>query len=216
MRAHRVVWALVALVGSLALAGCGAAVGPVADGEGNLANGKQKFTEQCAACHRLADANAMGTVGPDLDEAFAYVIEQGFEESAIRDVVRGQIAWAVENPPTGEPGMPRDLVTGKDAIDVAAYVASVAGRPVVGPPDDGEEIMAGDQLFAANCAGCHTFAPARATGTVGPGLDGTRLSAQEIAAIVSEGRGAMPPFGGRLSEAQIQSVSEFVAGNGGR
>jgi len=200
----------------LAAAGCGSANMRVADGEGMAGRGKQLFVQNCGPCHTLGDAGTAGTVGPNLDESYAYPIEQGFSESSIRDLVRAQIAWAVENPPTGEPGMPRDIVTGQDAADVAAYVASVAGRPVVGGQDEGEEILAGDQLFAANCAGCHTLAAARASGTVGPNLDQARPSLDETVEVVTNGRGAMPPFGGRLSDEQIQNVSQFVAESAGR
>jgi cbb3-type cytochrome c oxidase subunit III len=208
-----------ALVGAGALllaAGCGGANLRVAEGEGSVARGKTLFQERCAQCHTLADAGAQGTIGPNLDESYAHPIEQGFDESSIRDLVRAQIAYAVEHPPTGEPGMPRDIVTGEDAASVARYVASVAGRPVVAAPDDGEEILAGDQLFTLNCAGCHILAAARATGEVGPSLDAAQPTLEETIQIVTNGRGAMPPFEGRLSEEQIQNVSQFVAENAGR
>src|SRR5690242_16792115 len=37
-------------------------------GAGNAAAGKVVFTKNCSACHTLADANAKGTVGPNLDQ----------------------------------------------------------------------------------------------------------------------------------------------------
>ena len=46
----------------------------------------------------------------------------GFEQSSFEALVRQQIA---EPDPFG--AMPKDLVTGSDAADVSAYVASVAG-----------------------------------------------------------------------------------------
>ncbi|MGH2451202.1 MAG: hypothetical protein ACRDGE_08020, partial [Candidatus Limnocylindria bacterium] len=65
--------------------------------------------------------------GPDLDQAFGYACRQGFDESTFFGVVRGQIDLPAEG---GE--MPPDLFTGQDAVDVAAYVASVAGRNIEG------------------------------------------------------------------------------------
>ena len=62
--------------------------------------------------------------------------------------------------------MPQDLVTGEDASDVAAYVASVAGVPGIKAP-----VFAPPQFFATNCGGCHTLAQAGTTGTTGPNLD---------------------------------------------
>ena len=206
--------ALAAALAVLVATGCGSANVRVAEGGGASASrGKTLFQERCASCHTLADANANGTIGPNLDESYAYPIEQGFSESSIRDLVRAQIEYAVEEPPTGEPGMPRNLVTGEDADSVALYVASVAGRPVVGGTDDGQEILAGDQLFTQQCAGCHTLAAARASGTVGPNLDEARPPLEEVVEVVTKGRGAMPPFGGRLSDEQIQNVAQFVAEN---
>jgi cbb3-type cytochrome c oxidase subunit III len=208
--------ALVAAAALLLAAGCGGASVRVAEGEGNVARGKVLFQERCAQCHTLADAGAQETIGPNLDESYAHPIEQGFDESSIRDLVRAQIAYAVEHPPTGEPGMPRDIVTGEDAASVARYVASVAGRPVVVEPGEGEEILAGDQLFTQQCAGCHVLAAARSTGTVGPSLDARPRTVDEVAQIVTNGRGAMPPFEGRLSEQQIQNVAQYVAENAAR
>src|SRR4051794_8303083 len=37
-------------------------------GAGNAAAGKIVFTSNCSACHTLADANAQGNVGPNLDQ----------------------------------------------------------------------------------------------------------------------------------------------------
>jgi cbb3-type cytochrome c oxidase subunit III len=197
----------------LLAAGCGSTNVRVADGEGNVAQGKVLFGEHCAACHTLADAGAQGTIGPNLDESYGHVLDEGFDEATIRDTVRAQIAHAVENPPTGEPGMPRDLVTGEDAASVARYVASVAGRPVT--PGEGEELLAGDQLFTQRCAGCHVLAAARATGTVGPSLDALGPSAEQVLRAMIDGPGAMPSFDGQLSGEQLDALAEYVAQNAG-
>jgi mono/diheme cytochrome c family protein len=71
---------------------------------------------------------------------------------------------------------------------------------------------AGKQVFSANCGSCHTLKAAGTSGQVGPDLDGVSLGAGEIEAIVRSGRGAMPAFGGRLSDAQIAAVAAFVSG----
>ena len=57
------------------------------------------------------------------------------------------------------------------------------------------------------------LAAARASGTVGPNLDEARPPLEEVVEVVTKGRGAMPPFGGRLSDEQIQNVAQFVAEN---
>src|SRR5579862_8601239 len=96
--------ALLTLVLTTALlsAGCGA-VNHIPNSEVTAANaskGKALFIANCAACHTLADAKTTGTIGPNLDNAFRYDKLQGFQESTIRDIVRGQIAYATSNPGT--------------------------------------------------------------------------------------------------------------------
>ena len=120
MRAARV--ATAAAAAALLLAGCGS-TGHMEAGSGEAGAGKRLFTKNCASCHVLEAANATGTVGPNLDEAFGCAMRQGFEEDTVRDVVRGQIAYA-------SPPMPRNLVKDAEADDVADYVASVAGKNV--------------------------------------------------------------------------------------
>jgi mono/diheme cytochrome c family protein len=129
-------------------AGCGA-VAHMTDSSGNAAQGKVLFKMStlpggkpgCATCHTLADAGTSGTVGPNLDDAFGFDKKQGFDISTIRDVVRGQIAYATSStgagvggrkPPGIEfPGMPDNLATGQNARDIAAYVGACSGLPIL-------------------------------------------------------------------------------------
>ena len=93
----------------------------------------------CASCHTLADAGSTGTIGPNLDDAFRYDKAQGFSESTIQDVVRGQIAYANSDtgaglggkkpPGTAYPGMPDNILEGQQAKDVAAFVARCSAVP---------------------------------------------------------------------------------------
>jgi mono/diheme cytochrome c family protein len=70
----------------------------------------------------------------------------------------------------------------------------------------------GEAIFdSAGCAACHTFAPAGATGTVGPNLDNANLTVAQVEQQVRNGGGGMPAFGDRLSDAEIREVSSFVA-----
>jgi mono/diheme cytochrome c family protein len=128
---------------ALLAAGCG--TGGISKGKADTAHGKQLFTEKCGSCHTLADAGTQGKIGPNLDDAFRRPREEGFKESTVRNVVHDQIKYAIEKPagfaegpggPGGRglpaPGMPQNLVTGADAEDVAAYVASVAGLSPAG------------------------------------------------------------------------------------
>lgn len=102
---------------------------------------------------------------------------------------------------------------------VAAAVGFVVGRETA--PERGSPAATtsatdpGAQVFAdAGCGSCHAFGPAGSSGAIGPSLDATRLDARAVAQVVADGRGAMPAFGGRLSEEEIEAVATYVAGGG--
>ena len=104
----------VLVLASLALmAGCGGSKSSGGDGGGdtkvNVKEGRKLFQQNCKTCHTLADANANGTFGPNLDDL-----------PLDAERVKAQVK-------IGGGGMPADLVTGKNADVLAAYVASVAG-----------------------------------------------------------------------------------------
>jgi plastocyanin len=120
---------------ALLVSGCA-----VKSGTANLANGKQLFSDQCAACHTLARANATGVVGPNLDEAFRQSKVDGLGQSTIEGVVHQWILHPNRNvqvdPKSESQGkykeltlMPAGIYTGEDARDVAAYVASAVAEP---------------------------------------------------------------------------------------
>jgi mono/diheme cytochrome c family protein len=155
--------AFVALTVALA-AGCGSEGLPEG---GSTARGKEIFRSaegQCGACHQLADAGTPGTVGPNLDEAFAGPRQEGFAESTIAAIVLDQIYY-----PTEGSGMPAKLVTGEDAEAVAAYVAEVAGDPERMKATQGGGT--GESIFDARCQSCHSLEGKKLTG---PPLNGTK------------------------------------------
>ena len=119
--------ALALAAGALALSGCGGAEDALSSGDAEA--GKTKFVQQCGGCHTLADAGTKGVTGPNLDDALRYPREQGFKETQFFGVVKRWIAIAPQQPLPGSypVAMPQNLVTGQEAIDVAAYVAKFAG-----------------------------------------------------------------------------------------
>ena len=127
MNRGRVRLLLLGLIAVFALTGC-----ELKDDGDNLVNGKTLFVEHCARCHALDRANAQGVIGPDLDEAWQRADRDGFGRSTYEGLVHQQILQPNRNPQV-DPGngkplplMPANLVTGEDAQDVAAYVASAA------------------------------------------------------------------------------------------
>ncbi len=123
MAAHARHGRLTGFVGLLVLCAAAFALSACGGGSRDLANGKTKFAA-CGGCHTLADAGTKGTVGPNLDDAFRGSRRQGFEKSSFEGIIR---YWIDKPEQRSQPIMPPDIVTGKDADDVAAYVASVAG-----------------------------------------------------------------------------------------
>ncbi len=225
---RRVVGLCAALAAAFSMTGCGS-VGLSEAGEGDVVAGKELYVKGCAQCHVLADAGTQGVIGPNLDDAFLQSRQDGLGESTIQSVVRAQIAYPVEEPTTGLPGMPADIYTGEDAESVAAYVASVAGLPTEGQPpssddDSGEETtpkesggqIDGEAVFAdAGCGSCHTLAAAGASGTIGPNLDDAKPSKELAMQRVSEGMGAMPSFADSLTPEQIAAVADYVVASTG-
>src|SRR3954454_20824718 len=167
--------ALIALVALVVTAsGCGTTT---ADPE----RGRTLFIQKCGVCHELAQAGTTAQVGPSLDDAFAASRSIGNDSDTIEGVVKAQVEYPREN--NGDPRvpMPRDIVTGQDLDDVAAYVGEWAGVPGAEPP----QVAGGPgaQVFADNgCGGCHTFAAAESGGVTGPNLDKV-LPGQQAAMI---------------------------------
>jgi cytochrome c553 len=73
----------------------------------------------------------------------------------------------------------------------------------------------GASVFTGTCGACHTLAAAGTSGSVGPNLDQIDLDQQAIADKVRNGGGGMPAFEGRLSDAEIEAVAQYVAENRG-
>ena len=76
---------------ALLTAGCGTGGAANAGQRPDLQNGETLFKQNCAACHTLASAGTNGTVGPNLDNAFAGDVNEGYPQSSIENVVLDQI-----------------------------------------------------------------------------------------------------------------------------
>ena len=220
------------------LAALGAAVialplGACGRDDPDLENGKAQFVENCGSCHELGRAGTGGTTGPNLDAAFQTALADGMDRDTVEGIVHRQILH-----PRKSSVMKPGLVKGDDASDVAAYVGYAAARR---GDDQGRlasaglaQATTGEQIFtAAGCAGCHTFAPAGSTGTIGPSLDDlasaagdrepgksaeqyVRESLTDPGAFLAEGFGdAMPSFEGRLTDEQIQALVDYLLETGG-
>ena len=221
--------AVVAALAAAALAALGSACGSRAS-TADVVDGKALFVQRCGSCHVLKRAGTAGKTGPNLDEAFGPARRDGLGSKTVAGVVHHQILY----PGRGSP-MPANLVTGKDARDVAAYVGAVSGRP---GEDKGALATAGlagatdgEQIFtAAGCGGCHTFSRAGSNGNIGPNLDNLAADAHKAkpgtkpeeyvsesivkpnAAIASGFRpGVMPQtYSSQLTPEQVKALTDFL------
>lgn len=238
-RAH---WVAIGCVGLAAVvllaAGCG--TGGIASSaqRPDTQNGQTLFTSNCGGCHTLSAAGTTGTIGPNLDNAYAASVKEGFSQSSIENAVldqirlgSGQVATYTTSkyfidhclPPHSakcfSQPMPANIVKGQDAIDVAAYVASVAGVGGFTTPGGSFASLGtnGEAIFkGAGCSGCHTLAAAGATGTVGPNLDQLKPPMAIVVKQVTDGGGVMPAFKATLTTAQINAVAQYVASSAGK
>jgi cbb3-type cytochrome c oxidase subunit III len=204
----------------LLLSACGTG-GSVVNASSDQENGRKIFQDTCAGCHTLSAAGSTGTIGPDLDASFAEARSEGFKESAILDIVHDQIKFPGQYPVSQgnkdrlKANMPANLVTGQNAIDVAAYVAANAGVHgfVEAQAVSGTN---GKQIFMTKCGGCHTLKDAGTTGTQGPNLDLLKPPFPIVKNQVIKGGGIMPAFKGVLTDAQIDAVAKYVADHAGK
>lgn len=120
---------VVTALGAVALSGCGG-TGVAGPASADLASGKQLFVATCGSCHTLSEAGTTGTIGPNLDGSYVGDRLIGMKDSSFEAMVREQIDLA-------DPPMPRHLLKGADASNVAAYVAKVAGVKLAQQYDPG-------------------------------------------------------------------------------
>ena len=216
--------ALAAAVLGLPLAACGR-------DEPDLSNGKAQFVQRCGSCHSLGRAGTQGQTGPNLDAAFRAALRAGESRDTVEGVVRDQISHVRKSS-----AMPKNLVTGNDARDVAAYVAFATDKP---GEDQGalaqaglEGATSGEQIFvAAGCGSCHTLAKAGTNGTIGPSLEDLASAAgdrepgtsaekyveqsildPEAFTVQGFPAGVMPSFKGRLDDKQVQALVDYLLG----
>ena len=201
------------LLAALALSGCG--TDGLTSAAADPSEGKTLFKQTCGSCHTLREAGTQGSnpvqnqsSGPNLDDAFAASRMEGFDESVIREAVRDQIEFPV-------PPMPEDLLGDSAADAVAAYVALVAADPNAKVAEAGGGGGGGGgndakSLFTSNCGSCHALADAGTSGTVGPNLDQSKPTFEKAFAQIKNGGGAMPPFGGQLTDEQIRALARYI------
>jgi plastocyanin len=176
----------------------------------NLIVGKQMFVAKCGSCHTLAHAETKGLVGPNLDEAFRAALSEGEERSTVRGIVEKQIQ--IPNP---EGAMPKNLVSGSNLKDVAAYVSEVTAKSgkdtgllasAVKAPGSGKPAAekGGKLSIAANAQGQLAYETNKATATPGPvTIEMPNMSGVSHNIAIETGEGGASVKGTKLGASQF-------------
>ena len=98
-----------------------------------------------------------------------------------------------------------------DAADAAADAAAVAAG-TAGPGLTEAQMEEGRTLFNDwSCGACHVLADAGGNGHIGPSLDGNdALDHDFVVSRVTNGQGAMPGFGGQMTDEEIDLLSTYI------
>ena len=102
------------------------------------------------------------------------------------------------------------------AAVLVAFVAGCGGSSGESSTPAPASDSGGAKLFTDNCSSCHTLAAAGASGQVGPNLDQLRPGPDLVTRQVNSGGGAMPSFKGKLTDAQIKQIADYVSANAGK
>lgn len=171
-------------------------------------------------------------VGPDLGpnawRSFVLPVE----------LAPGQHRFVSRATDTEGESQPRDLVPNERGYghngwyDPALEIEVVAARAGTAAPATGQATAApaaaaasstvslsplaaqGREIFLSvqpACSVCHTLADAGSAGVVGPNLNTLQPNADQVFAAVSQGIGAMPAYGARLSETERRALAAYVA-----
>ena len=206
---------LLAIAAGAALVWVGTAAAQ-APAKPDAAKGQAIASQVCAACHN-ADGNSAIAANPKLaGQLYEYLHKQlaNFKPQAGKKAERDNAVMA---------GMVASL-SDQDMKNVAAYFASQKLKPAAAKDKElavvGQKIYRGGNLATgvAACAGCHGPAGAgmpaqypRISGQFAEYVD-AQLKAFRAGTRANDPNGMMRAVAARMTDKEIQAVSEYVAG----
>ena len=117
-------------------------------------------------------------------------------------------------------GMTKSVKNGLAALAIFALAVPAAGafataEDAAGAEDaalSAEQVEQARQIFNDwSCGACHVLTDAGGNGHIGPSLDGNAtLDHDYVLARVSDGQGAMPGFGGMMSEEELDLLASYI------
>ena len=147
--------------------------------EGNaeaITAGMGAYRVRCADCHGM---DARGIRGPDITQVWA----KGRTDAALFSTIHNGV------PGTEMPAFPAPRTSDMDVWRILAYLKTMAAPAPDGPPRG--NAGAGENVFAANCMGCHRVG--ERGGNLGPDLSRIGI-ARARAAMARQIRGTVADF----------------------
>ena len=207
---------LLACVASVAALFCAGTAAAQAPAKPDAAKGQGIASQVCAACH-AADGNSPAAANPKLAGQFhEYLHKQlgNFKSQAGKKATRENAVMA---------GMVANL-SDADMQNLAAYYASQKLKPAAAKDKElaavGQRIYRGGNAATAvaACAGCHGPSGAgipaqypRISGQFSEYIE-AQLKAFRSGARANDPNGMMRAVAARMTDREIQSVAEYVAG----
>jgi cytochrome c553 len=209
-------WASLASAASLSIALWPALAAGQAPAKPDTAKGQSIASQTCAACH-AADGNSQIAANPKLAGQFYDYLHKQLTNFKAQDGKKAERENAVMA------GMVAPL-SPADMRDVAAYYAAQKYKPAAAKDKNlaavGQKIYRGGNLATgvAACAGCHGPAGAgipsqypRIAGQFSEYVE-AQLKAFRAGARANDPNGMMRGVVARMTDKEIQAVSEYVAG----
>ncbi len=97
----------------------------------------------------------------------------------------------------------------------AVVLAGTAGIATAQKPAVSAKAKHGEEIFKANCIGCHSKEAGDTTPFGPPNLHGVLgknpvITPQQATATIKQGKGVMPPFEGKLNDSDISAVVAYL------
>lgn len=171
--------------------------------------GRALYLQNCSTCHGV---KANGVMAKDNPEAYPSLINVG---PAVIDFWISSGRMPAANPNEIQAARKTSRISPLQSLAIAEWVNSLSPAypyvPVVNTKD--ANAANGFNLFALNCAACHTITgggDALANGTYAPTLQNSAITTTQIATAIRSGPGNMPNYSSSLTDAQVADIAKYV------